>query len=157
MSWWSDRINAQPAPPGPGGVYVPPTTASVPASYYPAGQAAYPQQVAMQTQQEIELPADGSVDAMTAALAWKGGKAQQEGPCPECGSNLFFSRTNTEGMPSRLPPPAPHCHDCGYPLVQAGSSRGEANSMKSSGPARRAKQLTIPVNNFHGSTIIGKV
>jgi hypothetical protein len=33
-------------------------------------------------------------------------------PCPQCGSNHFYSRTN--GKAQRGPAPAPHCFDCGY-------------------------------------------
>lgn len=32
-------------------------------------------------------------------------------PCPQCGSNQFFSRGTTN---KRMPPPAPHCYNCGY-------------------------------------------
>lgn len=44
---------------------------------------------------------------------WRGGAAHRtdQHPCPECGSNLFFSRTNGG---SRMAPPAPHCFSCGY-------------------------------------------
>lgn len=54
----------------------------------------------------------GSLTQM--AGAWQGGKAAQvdRNPCPQCGSTQYFSR-GAEG-PSRLPPPAPHCYNCGY-------------------------------------------
>jgi len=44
---------------------------------------------------------------------WHGGKAHKidREPCPECGSNQYYSRT--EGV-RRGPPPAPHCYNCGY-------------------------------------------
>lgn len=44
---------------------------------------------------------------------WKGGKAHQidRDPCPECGSDQYYSRTSG---PRRGPPPAPHCFQCGY-------------------------------------------
>lgn len=32
-------------------------------------------------------------------------------PCPQCGSPQFFSRA---GHNKRMPPPAPHCYNCGY-------------------------------------------
>ncbi len=32
-------------------------------------------------------------------------------PCPRCGSNQFFSRASGN---KRMPPPAPHCYNCGY-------------------------------------------
>jgi hypothetical protein len=45
---------------------------------------------------------------------WRGGKAHRidAQPCPECGSNQYFSRTGAEVR--RGPPPAPHCWNCGY-------------------------------------------
>jgi hypothetical protein len=50
---------------------------------------------------------------MQVARFWKGGQAHRVDtqPCPQCGSGQYFSRAN--GM-SRLPPPAPHCYNCGY-------------------------------------------
>ena len=44
---------------------------------------------------------------------WKGGKAHKidSEPCPECGSNQYFSRTDGH---RRGPPPAPHCYNCGF-------------------------------------------
>ena len=44
---------------------------------------------------------------------WRGGKAHRvdREPCPECGSDQYYSRT--EGA-RRGPPPAPHCFQCGY-------------------------------------------
>jgi hypothetical protein len=32
-------------------------------------------------------------------------------PCPQCGSPQYFSRATTN---KRMPPPAPHCYNCGY-------------------------------------------
>lgn len=44
---------------------------------------------------------------------WRGGQAHRtdKQPCPECGSDLFFSRGNAN---SRNGAPAPHCFSCGY-------------------------------------------
>lgn len=44
---------------------------------------------------------------------WRGGVAHRtdKQPCPECGSDLFFSRGNAI---SRNGAPAPHCFSCGY-------------------------------------------
>lgn len=44
---------------------------------------------------------------------WQGGPGHKADPdpCPDCGSNQYFSRA---GKNSRLPPPAPHCYNCGY-------------------------------------------
>ena len=48
-----------------------------------------------------------------AMQTWQGGKAHRidNEPCPECGSDKYYSRT--EGA-RRGPPPAPHCFACGY-------------------------------------------
>jgi predicted RNA-binding Zn-ribbon protein involved in translation (DUF1610 family) len=48
-----------------------------------------------------------------AAAYWKGGQAHRidTQPCPQCGSGQFYSRRQQH---SRLPPPAPHCYNCGY-------------------------------------------
>lgn len=47
-------------------------------------------------------------------LGWQGGKAHKidPDPCPQCGSNQYFSRTGAEVR--RGPPPAPHCFSCGF-------------------------------------------
>lgn len=47
------------------------------------------------------------------ARFWKGGPGHRADPdpCPECGSNQYFSRAAKH---SRLPPPAPHCYNCGF-------------------------------------------
>jgi hypothetical protein len=46
--------------------------------------------------------------------AWRGGPAHKvdANPCPQCGSDHYYSRTGAEVR--RGPPPAPHCFDCGY-------------------------------------------
>lgn len=49
---------------------------------------------------------------LSAASMWKGGpgaKADRH-PCPNCGSNLYYSRAGK----SRMPAPAPHCFSCGF-------------------------------------------
>ena len=47
------------------------------------------------------------------------------------------------------------CYDCGYPLVQAGSTHGGANSAPSAGPAQRSKQ--VPTGGWNPTTIIGHI
>jgi predicted RNA-binding Zn-ribbon protein involved in translation (DUF1610 family) len=44
---------------------------------------------------------------------WRGGKAHRVDaqPCPECGGNQYYSRSDGA---RRGPPPAPHCYNCGY-------------------------------------------
>lgn len=36
---------------------------------------------------------------------------QDTQPCPQCGSPQYFSRAKSN---KRMPPPAPHCYNCGY-------------------------------------------
>jgi hypothetical protein len=87
-----------------------------------------------------------------AALATGGSQKVQEdsGRCPECGSGNYFARNYTEqGMRMRTPA-APRCYDCGYPLIQAGSSHGGANTVRTEGPSHQARQL--PKN--HNVTVV---
>jgi hypothetical protein len=56
-----------------------------------------------------------TIDNLWGAMqVWRGGKAHKvdPDPCPQCGSNQYFSRTGSEIR--RGPPPAPHCFSCGY-------------------------------------------
>lgn len=45
--------------------------------------------------------------------------------CPECGGELLFSQRNSAGLRTTNVYPAPHCFNCGWPMVQAGSIGGE--------------------------------
>jgi hypothetical protein len=49
---------------------------------------------------------------------WSGGEAtrREQMPCPNCGSELFFSRTNAGTVMSAggMSSPAPRCYACGY-------------------------------------------
>lgn len=78
-----------------------------------------------------------------AALATGGSKRMQEesGRCPECGSGNYFARNYTENGMKLRTPASPRCYDCGYPIVQAGSSRGGASLVRTEGPSRQARQL----------------
>jgi hypothetical protein len=85
------------------------------------------------------------MNAIVNAAAATGGSRQvkeNSGRCPECGSGNYFARKFTEnGMPMRVEA-APRCYDCGYPIVQAGSSRGGATVARASGSKpTRARQL----------------
>jgi hypothetical protein len=48
-----------------------------------------------------------------AKVAVTRGKAHttDKDPCPQCGSPQYYSRA---GGNKRMPPPAPHCYNCGY-------------------------------------------
>ncbi len=44
--------------------------------------------------------------------------------CPECGGTNLYSRRNQSGIQRGDVYAAPHCFDCGWPLVQSGSVGG---------------------------------
>ncbi len=87
---------------------------------------------------------DGTMATIIGAAAATGGSRrvkENTGRCPECGSGNFFHRRYAEsGTPLRVEA-APRCYDCGYPLIQTGSSHGSAASVRPTGPAQRARQL----------------
>lgn len=59
--------------------------------------------------------------------------AQQRhaGTCPGCGSGNYFTGDSRGG--------GVHCHDCGYPLVQAGSSMGALAAVTPTGGSHQAQ------------------
>jgi predicted RNA-binding Zn-ribbon protein involved in translation (DUF1610 family) len=70
------------------------------------------QQQYVQPQQQ-QAPQQVTVQNLYEAAAhWRGGAATrtEQQLCPECGSGQFFSRAGK----SRMPPPAPHCYNCGF-------------------------------------------
>lgn len=79
--------------------------------YQPYQQPQYQQPP--QVQQRQPPPPVTMENLYAAAGYWTGGKAHRidRDPCPECGSNQFYSRTDGT---RRGPPPAPHCYNCGY-------------------------------------------
>ena len=82
-----------------------------PPGYVPGGYN-HPQQ--QQPQQQVPQEKVTIDNFWGAMQQWRGGKAHKidSEPCPECGSNNYYSRTG-EG-PRRGPPPAPHCFNCGF-------------------------------------------
>ena len=76
----------------------------------------HPQQLDMFNQpvRQQQAPPVNIENLWGAMQQWRGGKAHKidAEPCPECGSNNYYSRTG-EGA-RRGPPPAPHCFACGY-------------------------------------------
>lgn len=52
------------------------------------------------------------------AMTWQGGEGtrRETSNCPNCGSNLYFSRSNTGTTVSisGMATPAPRCYSCGY-------------------------------------------
>jgi hypothetical protein len=90
----------------------------------PQQQQQYPQQRQAYYPQQQQRPPPGYIPQQPVPTTignlweqmqqWHGGKAHQVDPhpCPECGSDQYFSRTGAEAR--RGPPPAPHCFACGY-------------------------------------------
>lgn len=139
-----------PAPVPPGAVpypsYPPPP---VPPPYSPYG----PDGVPYRSGNGMPLTPDQIEQGFQATLqTWqgnpRGAAGEKLGPCPHCGSPRFFSRTNTEGGGLiRGIPPAPHCADCGYPVLQAGSSTGSSQN-RDSLPVHQARMLPARTEPF---------
>jgi hypothetical protein len=113
--WWAKKLGAQAR-------QRPPTNAewnqrplvpqgSPPLYAQPQGaEGAYAEQLARLQQQPERVTTE---NLFQMAGHWQGGPAHKADPdpCPECGSNQYFSRA---AKFSRLPPPAPHCYNCGF-------------------------------------------
>lgn len=94
------------------------------------GQSAPPRRppTPEQPYEEDEDVPEGHIRVGNAITKWRGGAGNKDATsCPECGSSNYFTRTNREGggrwSSDRYP--APHCFDCGFPIVQIGSVGGE--------------------------------
>lgn len=97
-SWWAKKLGTeQSAPPSP---Y--PRTAPVPPPYVPPRPTP--------TQQSAPNVAVTNENIAEVAGLWQGGQATKTEVqnCPNCGSNLFFSRSNAGSAV------APRCYACGY-------------------------------------------
>lgn len=73
--------------------------------------------------------------------------------CPECGSGNYTIAAKQVTQNGQVE--SWRCYDCGYPLIQAGSSHGGANSAPSSGPTQRSKQ--VQTGGWNPTTIIGHI
>lgn len=73
-------------------------------------QPVHPQAPQAQPQQQIRVTPENLYDA---AMMWQGGEATrtETNLCPKCGSNHYFSRSQSV---SRGPAPAPVCYTCGF-------------------------------------------
>lgn len=98
-SWWSRKLNAEPAPPAPRNT--PPVSSPAP----PRLPAVPP--MTQKSAPNVQVTGDNFAEAST---LWQGGEATatEVQNCPNCGSNLYFSRSNSG---SRV---APRCYACGY-------------------------------------------
>lgn len=114
--WWAKRLGGGPQRPQPQ------PQAYQPQQYQAPQGTPYQQQehgaVGAYAQQLERLQPNGAGQVTTEnifemARFWKGGPGHKNDPdpCPECGSNQYFSR---RARHSRLPPPAPHCYNCGF-------------------------------------------
>lgn len=126
--WWARKLgNAPPAAPSP-------------------QQHLLPSRAPIQPlpEQYVEQGGDGVLDVLARAAMETGGSKrvkEDSGSCPECGSGNYFARKyNENGMPMRIEA-APHCYDCGYPIIQAGSAHGGATSARAEGKTQAARQL----------------
>lgn len=125
--WWARKLaGGAPTPPPRQGSTPPlpqpaPRPTQVPQQYAPEGAVQQPPQYPQPAQQnpDEEIP-------LTQALATKtydripdkaSGQLQNSSTCPSCQSGNYLV-TNTGGRRHE------HCHDCGYPVVQAGSGMG---------------------------------
>lgn len=67
------------------------------------------------TTPNVTVTADNFAEAST---HWQGGDAtrQESQNCPNCGSNLFFTRANAGTLYSQngMAAPAPRCYACGF-------------------------------------------
>lgn len=141
--WWTRKLSGNPAP-----------AKQQPSSVIMPGMQGDPSQPAPQVPESVptsydartgQPTADDGVMAtlVNAALSTGGSQKVKEdsGTCPECGSGNFFAQRRTEnGMPMRVEAAA-RCFDCGYPIIQAGSSHGGATSARVDGTATKARQL----------------
>jgi hypothetical protein len=87
----------------------PPQQPQYPVQGYPQQQApGWPQQ----QQAPLQQPPVTIENLWGAMHQWRGGPAHKidREPCPQCGSNQYFSRA----VSKHGPPPAPHCYNCGY-------------------------------------------
>lgn len=162
--WWARAMGraAQPSAPPPGSTAAPRTYPGAP----PYQQAPPPgEQPPIQglysydAQTGAQVADDGHVAMLINAAAQTGGsRAAREGSsnCPHCNSGNYFARNRTEnGAPMRNPA-SPRCYDCGYPVLQAGSPGGPANTVRPSGEAHRARQLprNHAVTVLDGTTVM---
>jgi hypothetical protein len=116
----------------------------------PATQPTYTQPVQYPVQQPTQQPMQQPMQQSYAPQQ----PIQPASPtCPGCRSANYAmvgNQITQNGSVSTY-----RCYDCGYPLVQAGSGRGGANSAPSQGPSQKAKQ--VQTGGWNPTTIIGKL
>lgn len=154
-NWFTKRLGngAAPAPMAPPQAY--PQTVSNPVpgtwpgaqstgSYVPAPAYAPPGAYTSFTSDGRQSPDDGFVRVINEAAVQTGGSPEARegtGVCPNCRKPSLFQQDRAEnGMKLRMPA-QPHCYECGWPNLQAGSRNGPASLLKARGEAKAARQL----------------
>ena len=125
--WWANKLGAAAPKPAPNlGTPTPQYVAPQPATYVQPQSPQYP------PSQQATPPAPR---------------------CPSCHSanySVAAKQITQNGQVESW-----RCYDCGYPLVQAGSGLGGANSAPRSGSAQPAVQ--VPTGGWNPQTIIGHI
>jgi hypothetical protein len=103
-SWWASKLGSQQKAPS-----LPPVSPPPPPRLPPAYQPT------PQTAPSLQVTSDNLAEATT---LWQGGEASRTETqrCPQCGSDHYFSRSNSGATvtTSGMAAPAPRCYDCGY-------------------------------------------
>lgn len=114
--WWSRRLSDNSPPPQSS---TPPVTPPMRTAIRIPQQNAVVANptVQVQPQERVLDPSRNPQDQITMGEAlrlWKGGEAarRETNSCPECGSNLVFSRA--KGTTVNGASPAPRCYECGW-------------------------------------------
>lgn len=114
--WWSKRISGEvPAPTVSTPPVTPPMRTAIRIPQTPQPVVQNPT-VQVQPQRRVLDPERGENEQISmgdAIRLWKGGEAarRETHSCPECGSDLLFSRS--KGMINGAAP-APRCYECGW-------------------------------------------
>lgn len=97
-SWWASKLGAN----------VPdrPRSPELPATPSPSAPS---------SSHSVSVTPENAFDA---AMTWTGGEATRNssGPCPQCGSDLYFSRSNSNSVVTQqgMAKVPPRCYSCGY-------------------------------------------
>lgn len=98
-SWWAKKLATEPSEPS--RVSTPPMSAP------PAPRVAPVPPMTPKSAPNVQVTGENFAEAST---MWQGGEATRTEvrSCPNCGSNLYFSRSNSGSSV------APRCYECGY-------------------------------------------
>lgn len=115
--WWSKQLSGNaPAPVQSTPPVTPPmrTAIRIPAVVANPTVQVQPQQPQHQHVLDSSRGPQDQISMGDAIRMWKGGEAhrKENNSCPECGSNLVFSRS--KGTMINGASPAPRCYECGW-------------------------------------------